>query len=192
MGGCWHWFAIPTFFCGVIIGLDLIDWLRGRLDVFDPVGLVGVMGFHWFFLAPLLQVDSNYTLLVDSVRLADPREWLGWIGVLNLTGLIMYRYLRNLMTGPICGSYSQGLDHRSIPVSCPATDISVGSPRVANLHVCCQRRNPWIHACLFCRAHGYQCNCLANDVRRMLPGAVDDRVCARCPASAGAKFMDVH
>src|ERR1700723_1762590 len=31
-----HWFVIPAMVCGVLIGVDVIRWLRGRLDFFDP------------------------------------------------------------------------------------------------------------------------------------------------------------
>ena len=47
-----HWFVIPVVICGVLIGTDGIDWLRGRRDIFDPVGIVGLLGIHVFFLAP--------------------------------------------------------------------------------------------------------------------------------------------
>src|SRR5262245_3061212 len=69
-GGCDHWFVIPTFLCGVIIGHDMIDWFRGKLDPFDPIGLIGIFGFHWFFISPLMQVDRNYWFIQTN----DPRQ----------------------------------------------------------------------------------------------------------------------
>src|SRR5438552_1320042 len=51
---CVHWFVIPVFACGLIMYHDAVNWLRGMLDPFDPVGLLGVFGVHFFFFAPLL------------------------------------------------------------------------------------------------------------------------------------------
>src|SRR5215471_17984920 len=98
-GGCQHWFILPVFICGVIIAHDMIDWFRGRFDVFDPVGLLGIFGFHWFFVAPLLQVDRDWWVIEKALRPTEPRDWLGWMSVLNLVGLLIYRYLRNPLTG---------------------------------------------------------------------------------------------
>ena len=47
---CFHWFIIPVLLCGVVISHDMVDWLRGRFDVFDPVGILGIAGFYFFFL----------------------------------------------------------------------------------------------------------------------------------------------
>ena len=51
-----HWFVIPVLLCGVIIGIDAIDWFRGRVGMFDPAGIIGLLGVYFFFLAPLLHV----------------------------------------------------------------------------------------------------------------------------------------
>jgi hypothetical protein len=47
---CPHWFIGPVLVCGILIGIDFVDWLRGRMNLFDPVGILGVLGFHAFFL----------------------------------------------------------------------------------------------------------------------------------------------
>ena len=57
---CAHWFLIPLVFCGTLTSMDALEWLRGRLDLMDPIGLMGVVGFHFFFLAPLLHVAWDY------------------------------------------------------------------------------------------------------------------------------------
>src|SRR5690349_8161791 len=55
-----HWFAIPVYLCGVVIGVDAIQWTTGRRTLLDPIGIVGVVGLHFFFLAPLLHVTLNW------------------------------------------------------------------------------------------------------------------------------------
>jgi hypothetical protein len=88
-----HWFVIPVLVCGVLIGSDAVDWLCGRLSLFDPVGVVGVLGIHFFFLAPLLHVvwDSWMTLVEPP---SDWRDWLGGMAIINAVGLVLYRVAR--------------------------------------------------------------------------------------------------
>jgi hypothetical protein len=88
-----HWFLIPVLFCGVLIGCDAIEWFRGRLSLFDPAGIIGLVGVHFFFLAPLLHVTwDSWMLYIDP-----PPDWRGWLGamaILNAAGLVLYRCAR--------------------------------------------------------------------------------------------------
>jgi hypothetical protein len=96
-----HWFVIPVFVCGVIIGVDAFDWFRGRVGVFDPAGIIGLLGVHFFFLAPLLHVVWDVWLpYIEPPR--DWRDWLGGMASINAVGLLMYRYARERasMLGP--------------------------------------------------------------------------------------------
>ena len=90
-----HWFIIPVALCGVLIGIDAVDWLRGRLRLLSPIGIVGVLGFHFFFLAPLLHVLWDYWMRY-VVPPDDWRPWLGGMAALNLAGIIVYRVGRSL------------------------------------------------------------------------------------------------
>jgi hypothetical protein len=85
-----HWFVIPVLFCGIVIGCDAADWVRGRLDLFDPAGIIGLIGVHFFFLAPLLHVTwDSWMLYVEP-----PPDWRGWLGgmaLVNAVGLLLYR-----------------------------------------------------------------------------------------------------
>lgn len=94
-----HWFLIPVTLCGIIIGQDTVDWLRGRLDTFSPVGILGLLGFHFFFLAPTLHVVWDYWLAY-VVPPDDWRPWIGVMAVLNLMGLLVYRFGRSLYFRP--------------------------------------------------------------------------------------------
>lgn len=90
-----HWFVLPVFACGAIVGTDAVDWLRGRTDTFDPVGIVGLFGVHFFFVAPLLHVQWDYWLWTSrwSAYLPPPVDWRPWLGVLatiNFVGLVIY------------------------------------------------------------------------------------------------------
>ncbi|MGQ9547140.1 MAG: hypothetical protein ACUVWS_00785, partial [Roseiflexus sp.] len=89
----WHWFVIPVLMAGVLIGIDAIDWVRGKTDMFDPIGLSGVFGWFFFFFAPLLTIAIDYWLIYIDPP-AERRDWLGWMALLNLLGLIIYRGVR--------------------------------------------------------------------------------------------------
>lgn len=88
-----HWFIIPVFFGGVLIGCDAVDWFRGRLHLFDPAGIIGMMGVHFFFLAPLLHVAWNSWMPYIEPP-PDWRDWLGGMAIVNAVGLMLYRAVR--------------------------------------------------------------------------------------------------
>jgi hypothetical protein len=88
-----HWFVVPVWLCGVLIGRDAVDWFRNRLSLFDPAGIVGLIGVHFFFLAPLLHVAwDSWMLYVEPPP--DWRPWLGGMAVVNAAGLLLYRAAR--------------------------------------------------------------------------------------------------
>jgi hypothetical protein len=99
--GVAHWYVIPVFFCGVIVAHDMIDWIRGRFDVFDPVGMFGAFGFLFFFLNPMLHVVWDLWIVEPEIRPDDLRPWMGWMACLNLVGLLIYRYLRDPLAGQV-------------------------------------------------------------------------------------------
>ena len=87
-----HWALVPVTLCGVAIGVDAVRVVRGRLDILDPVGVIGLVGLHFFFLAPLLHVATRYWMWLEPV--AQPLDWRPWVGLmaaLNLLGILMYR-----------------------------------------------------------------------------------------------------
>ncbi len=88
------WYLLPVFLCGALIGPDMFAWLRGQVDTFDPLGILGAYGYFFFFVAPLLTVMWNY----HTRELPEPPNWLSWIGwmsVLNVFGLIIYLVSRS-------------------------------------------------------------------------------------------------
>jgi hypothetical protein len=96
---CRHWFVIPIMVCGFLIGIDFVDWLRGRMDLFDPVGILGFLGFHTLFLAPLLHVSMDYWMSFITPP-PDWREWLGKMGALNAGGLSVYAVVSRVWKAP--------------------------------------------------------------------------------------------
>lgn len=91
-----HWFVIPVFACGIVIVADMLLWLRRGTHMLDPVGILGILGFHFFFIAPFLHVSLDYW----PHGVAPPpdwREWLGWMASLNFLGLLVYRATRNMV-----------------------------------------------------------------------------------------------
>lgn len=90
-----HWAVIPIWLCGIIVTIDAIDWVRRRLPLFDPVGIVGVFGFYYFFIAPLLHIMWEYWTPAPS----PPEDWnasMGSMAMFNLVGLLIYRFVRNI------------------------------------------------------------------------------------------------
>lgn len=93
-----HWFLVPVTVCGVLIGIDVVDWLRRRRDVLDPRAVIGLLGLHFFYLAPILHVLLDYWM-----READPVSgWptaLGAMATLNAAGLALYRVVVSVGAG---------------------------------------------------------------------------------------------
>jgi hypothetical protein len=86
-----HWFVLPVIACGVLVGQDAVEYLRGRRSMFDPVGILGLFGVHFFFLAPLLHVAWDSYLESYIEQSLDWREWLGYMALLNVASLCLYR-----------------------------------------------------------------------------------------------------
>ncbi|MEM1009458.1 MAG: hypothetical protein AAGJ35_10665, partial [Myxococcota bacterium] len=85
-----HWFLLPVFMSGVLCGYDALRWLRGQVDLFDPVGVVGMIAFHLFFISPLYQVTMDFWMHYPHPP-SDWREWVGSMAIWNMLGLILYR-----------------------------------------------------------------------------------------------------
>ena len=93
-----HWFLMPVGACGILAGVDVVRWLRGRLDVFDPKTVVGCLAFYGFFAAPILHVIWDiYGVGNEMLLWGDWRPWLGAMASLNALGLVAYRCAHNWM-----------------------------------------------------------------------------------------------
>lgn len=101
---CLHWFIIPATACGIVIGIDAVDWFRGRLEILDPAGLLGFYGVFFFFLAPLSHVGGDFYaddwLLHLNTPPEDWRPWIGAMAALNFAGLMIYRPVRRFFSRP--------------------------------------------------------------------------------------------
>lgn len=86
-----HWMLLPIFACGVLIGADLSMWLRQKIGLFDPKGLIGLVGFIHFVLAPLLVVYYEYPG-AENHTVENWPPLLGIMAFLNLGGLLLYRH----------------------------------------------------------------------------------------------------
>jgi hypothetical protein len=94
-----HWFLLPVIACGILAGVDVIRWLRGRLDLFDPKTIIACLAFYGFFLAPLLHVLWDTFGVGDLYLFGDWRPWLGGMACLNASGLLVYRFAHNWAFG---------------------------------------------------------------------------------------------
>ena len=91
-----QWFLLPVGVCGILAGVDVVRWLRGRLDVFDPRTVVGCLAFYGFFVAPILHAVWNiYGVGNEMLLWGDWRPWLGAMACLNALGLVAYRCSHN-------------------------------------------------------------------------------------------------
>jgi len=91
-----HWFVVPTFACGVVIGKDAVDWARARLGTLDPAAVLGLFGWHFFFLSPLLTAYYGQALFWWAITPPrDWRDWLGYLAIANFAGLFVYRLSRS-------------------------------------------------------------------------------------------------
>jgi hypothetical protein len=94
-----HWFLIPLVASGGLVGVDVYRWAVGEIDLFDPIGLVAVLGVHFFFFAPLIQILADTKLLYVTDQPADYRPWLGWMACVNFLGLLCYRAMLAICAG---------------------------------------------------------------------------------------------
>ena len=119
-----HWSTIPTWVCGIIVGPDFISWVRSRLDLFDPLGVVGALAYYLFFVAPLLTAATNY----HTRGLPVPRdwlEWIGWVSAISACGLALYRATVALVSAVPLATSMWHLDRRrmaqAVAVALPIT-----------------------------------------------------------------------
>jgi len=68
------------------------------MNLLDPVGILGALGYHAFFLAPLLHVSLNVWMAWVHPP-PDWREWLGKMGLVNVAGLAAYAVACRLPVG---------------------------------------------------------------------------------------------
>jgi hypothetical protein len=91
-----HWFILPAMACGVLAGVDIVRWLRGRLELFDPRTIIAGLAFYGFFVAPVLHVIwDRFGVGDEMVMFGDWRPWLGCMAALNALGLLAYRLAHN-------------------------------------------------------------------------------------------------
>jgi hypothetical protein len=93
--GAAHWFVVPIGACGFLTVSELIRWLRKELDLFDPRLLANVVLMHLTFTAPLLHIAWD-RFGWDLVMTDDWRKWFGYMGILNLVSLLLFRLTERL------------------------------------------------------------------------------------------------
>ncbi|HEX2960450.1 MAG TPA: hypothetical protein VHO43_01595 [Ignavibacteriales bacterium] len=89
-----HWFLIPVGLAGILSGADAVKWFRQKDSIFDVEGIVGIIGFHFFFLAPMMHVYFDYWMKTID-RPQDWRDWLGGMAIVNSVGLMFYAYAKD-------------------------------------------------------------------------------------------------
>lgn len=86
------WYLFPISLCGVIILYELIKYLRGYYDLFEPRGLIALLGTLYFFISPLLFLSFSRQMLF----VGNPTDWGKWVGILsilNFMGLLVYKFV---------------------------------------------------------------------------------------------------
>ena len=109
-----HWFLLPVMACGVLAGSDVIGWLRGRLDLFDPKTIIACLAFYGFFVAPILHVVwGRFGVGNEMFLWGDWRTWLGTMACLNALGLLAYHWAHNFQLARATGSSTRWeVDHK--------------------------------------------------------------------------------
>lgn len=106
-----HWYLLPVTACGILAGVDAVDWARQRLDTFDPQALLGLFGVHFFYAAPILHVALDFWPAYVHPA-TDWRHALGLMAALNTAGLIVYRAATALPARPSSGRQPTKVDMR--------------------------------------------------------------------------------
>lgn len=91
-----HWFLAPVMACGILTAVDIVRWLRGKLDLFDPKTIIACVAFYGFFVAPLLNVCWDTYGVGDLPYWGDWRPWLGAMAALTALGLAAYRLFHDI------------------------------------------------------------------------------------------------
>ena len=90
-----HWYLLPVSVCGLILGADAVSWFREQIGPFDIRGLIGIFGFHFFFLAPIIFVAGDLRPgYADTPN--DWRYWIGLMGAINAVSIVLYRLFEHL------------------------------------------------------------------------------------------------
>lgn len=94
-----HWFLIPLSICGLLLFPDVIKWANGIYDTFDPRALISLLGIYFFFLSPIIAIALNLEFLEPppSVSPADWLPWYGFMGILNVIGILSYKFGLNII-----------------------------------------------------------------------------------------------
>jgi hypothetical protein len=87
-----HWFLFPVIACGILSGVDVVTWLRGNADLFDPLTPIACLAYYGFFVAPLLHVLwDRFGAGYDYIMWDDPRTWLGAMAAVTAVALGCFR-----------------------------------------------------------------------------------------------------
>jgi len=84
---------IPITLCALLLVPDTAKWLTGEYDLFDPLGIIATLGILFFFINPILHVYFDTWMIYVPPPHNDWRIWLGYMGWINLFGLIIYKWI---------------------------------------------------------------------------------------------------
>ena len=119
----WHWMTLVTSIAGVLLGVDVVDWVRARLDILQPRAVVALFGFHLCYLGPLLHVVwDHWPRYVTPAE--DWRASLGVLGLVNVAGIVLYKLVLSVQGR----SPSQSASRLDLPrfATAGAVMVSVG------------------------------------------------------------------
>jgi hypothetical protein len=140
-----HWFVVPVFVCGVLAGTDAVDWLRSKVDLFDPVGIMGLFTTFTLFVSPLLHVEWDVWMW-EVTPPSDWREWVGRMAVINVVAMIAYAAFASFLSSPWL---PDPLGMRMAARSKDLLERRAAAPlpdwEPADVGVCASRRHSGIH-----------------------------------------------
>lgn len=88
---CRQWYVIPATICGMLAGTDIVQWVRRRLDTFDPKAILAMMMFHNTYISPLLH-EAWGTHTKEWHEVVEWGPWYGTYCIWSAIGLIFYQF----------------------------------------------------------------------------------------------------
>ena len=89
MGASAPWLAITLFgLNGALIFQHGVKWMQGRMDTFDPAGMIGLFGIVFFLFSPAYQIAADFWPFIPP--LTYDTDWITLWALMNLGGIIIY------------------------------------------------------------------------------------------------------
>lgn len=88
-GHSFSWITISLFVANAALVFQHgVKWLQGKMDTFDPLGMLGIFGIVFFLISPAFQIAHDFWPFIPS--LSQSTTWVNIWAAMNLGGIIIY------------------------------------------------------------------------------------------------------